>query len=87
MPHSTFKGSFIQSETCGTLKCSCGRTFRVASERDRKMKIRLHNKACSIKVERSEFLGSIEHPKKKVTMKEYEIIKAKLNEELNKKFS
>ena len=43
MPHSNLKGrSRILSG-----KCSCGQTFDFASERDMKMKLRMHLKFCS----------------------------------------
>ena len=46
MPHSNFKERSHQFNS-GIGKCSCGQTFDFASERDRKMKLRLHLKFCS----------------------------------------
>ena len=47
MPHSSFKrrGYDVGS---GTIRCCCGKTFSYASEREIKMKIRIHDKFCSI---------------------------------------
>ena len=46
MPHSNFK---VRSHhfNSGIGKCSCGQTFDFASEKDMKMKIRMHHKFCS----------------------------------------
>ena len=46
MPHSTFKER-SRTFNSGIGKCSCGQTFDYASERDIKMKLRMHHKFCS----------------------------------------
>ena len=46
MPHSNFKDKNYDVGS-GTIRCSCGQTFGYASEREIKMKIRLHDKFCS----------------------------------------
>ena len=45
MPHSNFKER-SQAFT-GVGKCLCGKTFEFASERDMKMKLRMHCRFCS----------------------------------------
>ena len=77
MPHSKFKGTFFKDGNGSILKCSCGHTFTTESERDRKMKMRLHDKVCTIKAERSEFRAA-ELPKEKVNFKEYENMNANM---------
>ena len=46
MPHSNFKER-SQAFNTGVGKCSCGKTFEFASERDMKMKCRIHRRFCS----------------------------------------
>ena len=46
MPHSNFKDKAYAFNT-GVGKCSCGKTCEYASERDMKMKLRMHLKFCS----------------------------------------
>ena len=46
MPHSNFKDKAYAFNT-GEGKCSRGKTFDYASERDMKMKLRMHLKFCS----------------------------------------
>ena len=46
MPHSNFKDK-PYALGLGVRNCSCGQTFRYASERDWELKIRLHHKFCS----------------------------------------
>ena len=43
MPHSNFKDKAYGFRT-GVGKCSCGKTFEYTSERDMKMKLRMHLK-------------------------------------------
>ena len=45
MPHSNFKDKAYAFNT-RVGKCSCGKTFEYASERDMKMKLRMHLKFC-----------------------------------------
>ena len=46
MPHSNFKDKAYAFNT-GVGKCSCGKTFEYASERDMKMKLQMHLRFCS----------------------------------------
>ena len=46
MPHSNFKER-SQAFNTGVGKCSCGKTFEYASERDMKIKLRMHRMFCS----------------------------------------
>ena len=46
MPHSNFTDKAYVFST-GVGKCLCGKTFKYTSERDMKMKLRMHLKFCS----------------------------------------
>ena len=46
MPHSNFKERSHAFNT-GVGKCSCGKTFEFVSEREMKMKLRIHCRFCS----------------------------------------
>ena len=46
MPHSNFKDKAYEFNS-GIGKCSCGKTFEYASERDMKMKLQMHLRFCS----------------------------------------
>ena len=46
MPHSNFKERSQEFNT-GVGKCLCGQTFEYTSERDMKMKFRMHRRFCS----------------------------------------
>ena len=46
MPHSNFKQRSTEFSS-GVGKCSCSQTLDFASERDMKMKLRMHLKFCS----------------------------------------
>ena len=46
MPHSNFKDK-SHTLSSGVGKCSCGQTFDYASEKDQKLKFRLHLKFCT----------------------------------------
>ena len=46
MPHSNFKER-SQGFNTGVGKCPCGQTFEYTSERDMKMKLRMHRRFCS----------------------------------------
>ena len=46
MPHSNFKERSHQFNS-GIGKCLCGQTFEYTSERDMKMKLRMHRRFCS----------------------------------------
>ena len=69
MPYSNFKERSHQFNS-GIGKCSCGQTFDFASERDRKMKLRLHLKFCS---NPPVAFDKIEIPKKATTMREQQL--------------
>ena len=45
MPHSNFKDKAYAFNT-GAGKCSCGKTFEYSSERDMKVKLRMHLRFC-----------------------------------------
>ena len=67
MPHSNFKERSYQFNS-GVRKCSCGQTFDYASERDMKMKLRMHLKFCS---KPPKGFDKIRVPKKAMTLKDY----------------
>ena len=67
MPHNNFKERSHTFNT-GVGKCSCGQTFDYVSERDRKMKFRLHSKFCS---NPPKSFDKIRDLKKSTTLKEY----------------
>ena len=46
MPHSSFKGKATEYRA-GVGRCPCGQTFEYTSERDIKMKLRMHHRFCS----------------------------------------
>ena len=46
MPHSNFKDKAYEFSS-GIGKCPCGQTFEYKSERDMKMKLRMHLRFCS----------------------------------------
>ena len=46
MPNSNFKER-SQEYNSGIAKCHCGQTFEYTSERDMKMKLRMHHRFCS----------------------------------------
>ena len=46
MPHSNFKDKAYEFNL-GIRKCPCGQTFEYTSERDMKMKLRMHRRFCS----------------------------------------
>ena len=72
MPHSNFKYKF-HTLSLGVGKCSCGPAFDYASERDWKVKFRLHLKFCSKPPKGFDEIGvSKARPAEKATMlKEY----------------
>ena len=69
MPHSNFKER-SQAFNTGVGKCSSGQTFDFSSERDQKMKLRLHLKFCHNPPKSFE---KVEVPKKATTMREQQI--------------
>ena len=72
MSHSDFKDKAYAFNT-GVEKCSCGKTFEYASERDMKMKLRMHLKFCSNPPLAFSKKGI---PKKATTLKEQQLNEA-----------
>ena len=67
MPHSNFKERpHTSSSRVG--KCSCDQTSDCASEREMKLKMRMHRKFCS---NPSKGFNRVRVPKKARTMKEF----------------
>ena len=66
MPHINFKERYHQFNS-GIGKCSCGQTFEYTSERDMKMKLRMHSKFSS---KPSKSFNMIGIPKKATMLKE-----------------
>ena len=60
MTHSNFKERSQEFNT-GVGKCPCGQTFEYTSERDMKMKLRMHRRFCS------------NPPKKATTLREQQL--------------
>ena len=70
MPHNNFKDkSHTLSSEVG--KCSCGQTFDYASERDWKLKFRLHLKFCSKPPKGFDEIGVSKARSKATMLKEY----------------
>ena len=72
MPHSNFKDKAYEFNT-GVGKCSCGKTFEYASERDMKMKLRMQLKFCSNPPIAFDKIGI---PKAACTMREQQLAEA-----------
>ena len=72
MPHSNFKER-SQAFSTGVGKCSCGKTFEFASEREMKMKLRMHLKFCSKSPVAFDKIGV---PKQACTMREQQLNEA-----------
>ena len=72
MPHSNFKDK-SHTLSSGVGKCSCGQTFDYASEKDQKLKIRLHHKFCSKPPKGFDEIGvsKAQSTEKAMTLKEY----------------
>ena len=72
MPHSNFKDK-SHTLSSGAGKCSRGQTFDYASERDRKLKVRLHHKFCTKPPKDSIEIGApkARSAEKATTLKEY----------------
>ena len=69
MPHSNFKER-SQAFNTGVGKCLCGKTFEFASEREMRMKLRMHFKFCS---KLPVAFDKIRVPKKACTMREQQL--------------
>ena len=82
MPDSNFKARPTYLDA-GMGKCPCGQTFNYESEREWKMKIRLDKKSCD------KFLGSsfTKKPRKAMTAKELQHLKAERSRELHQQCS
>ena len=72
MPPSNFKERSQELNT-GVGKCPCGQTFEYTSERDMKMKLRMHRRFCSILQKVSIRIGI---PKKATTLREQQLNEA-----------
>ena len=81
MPHSNFKRRATEFNT-GVGKCSCGQTFKCASEREIAMKCRMNRRFCSNPPTGCEAapavppvaFNKISVPKKACTMREQQLI-------------
>ena len=69
MPHSNFQSRATEFNM-GVGKCSCGQTLDFASEREMKMKLRMHHKFCS---NPPVAFNKVEVPKKATTMGERQL--------------
>ena len=72
MPLSNFKERSHQFNS-GIGKCPCGQTFEYTSERDVKMKIRIHRRFCSNPPKGFDKIGI---PKKAMTLREQQLNEA-----------
>ena len=72
MPHSNFKDKAYEFNS-GIGKCPCGQTFKYTSERDMKMKLRMHLRFCSSPPVASD---KIRVPKKATTLREQQLAEA-----------
>ena len=72
MPHSNFKDKAYAFNK-GVGKCSCGKTFEYNSERDMKMKLRMHLRFCSNPPVAFDKIGI---PKKAMTLREQQLNEA-----------
>ena len=72
MPHSNFKDKAYEFNS-GIGKCPCGQTFEYTSERDMKMKLRMHHRFCSNPPVAFDKIGI---PKKATTLREQQLTEA-----------
>ena len=72
MPHSNFKGKAYEFNS-GIGKFPCGQTFEYKSERDMKMKLRMHCRFCS---NPPKGFDKVRVPKKSCTMREQQLAEA-----------
>ena len=72
MPHSNFKDK-SHTLSLGVGKCSCSQTFDYASEKDQKLKFRLHLKFCTKPLKDSIVIGvsKARSTEKAMMLKEY----------------
>ena len=73
MPHSNFKDKAYEFNS-GIGKCLCGQTLEYTSERDMKMKLRMHLRFCSNPPKGSNKIGGV--PKKSCTLREQQFAEA-----------
>ena len=69
MPHSNFKDRAYEFNS-GIGKCPCGQTFEYTSEREMKMKLRMHRRFCS---NPPVAFDKISVPKKATTLREQQL--------------
>ena len=72
MPHSNFKEKAYEFNS-GLGKCLCGQKFEYKSERDMKMKLRMHLRFCSNPPVAFVKIGI---PKKAMTLREQQLTEA-----------
>ena len=72
MPHSNFKDKAYELNS-GIGKCPCGQTFEYTSERDMKMKLRMHHRFCFNPPKGFDKIGI---PKKAMTLGEQQLAEA-----------
>ena len=72
IPHSNFKERSQEFNT-GVRKCPCSQTFEYTSERDVKMKLRMHRRFCSNPPKGFNEIGI---PKKAMTLREQQLSEA-----------
>ena len=72
MPHSNFKDKASEFNS-GIRKCPCDQTFEYTSERDIKMKLRMHRRFCSNPPKGFDRIGI---PKKAMTLGEQQLAEA-----------
>ena len=72
MPHSNFKERSQEFNT-GVGKYPCGQTFKYTSERDMKMKLRMHRRFCFNPPKGFDKIGI---PKKAMTLREQQLNEA-----------
>ena len=80
MPHSNFKDKAYAFNT-GVGKCSCGKTLEYVSERDMKMKLRMHLRFCS---NPPVAFDKISVPKKATTLREQQLAEAERMRKVHK---
>ena len=66
MPHSKFRMRTVPLKS-GFIKCPCGYVYEYGTERDMKMKLRMHLKICTNSLESCE---KFEAPRKPMMMEE-----------------
>ena len=79
MPHSNLKERSQKFNT-GIEKCPCGQTFEYTSERDMKMKLRMHHRFCSNPPKDFDKIGI---PKKATTLREQQLNEAERMRKVN----